>query len=174
MGGVSLTFPNISARQPQRGSLSNCERAFQAEASVRSVHLNSHPCHVRAVALLCHWPDAPAAGPCPSLASVCPHPLEGAWFPELGLPILPRCLEPAWGSGTALTASACPWQTSWRDPSSSWSLQPSHCRGSQLPKVSTAKPWPIPPLLDNQENLFCYTACIKTEQTLCKRIWRES
>lgn len=42
MEGVPLTFPNISAREPQRDS--SCERCFPAEASVHNVHLNSHPC----------------------------------------------------------------------------------------------------------------------------------
>lgn len=171
-GGCSTNFPKYlcwGASEGLRLWEMVSSRSFCAQCP-----LEFPPLHVTAIALHCHQADPPAPGPCPSLALVCSHPHEDAQFPESGLPLLPRCPDPAWGSGRVLPSSACPWQTSREDASSSWCLQPPHRHGTQLPKVNTAKPWPMPPLLHNQENLFCNTACSKTEQTLCNRIWRKS
>lgn len=42
----------------------------------------------------------------PSWPSACPHPHGDAWFPELGLPLLPSGLPCSWGKPGAVEASA--------------------------------------------------------------------
>lgn len=174
--GVSLgTSPNISTRKSQRHSLLLPREMFLSWGSCARCppELPPLPCGSHCFAQPWAWPPThrpmswPAFGLFPP-SRMCPMLRAGAAL------VPSSCLAPNWGGGTALVARLCPGKPH-RDPlPPSGSLQAQHCRGSEPLKVSTAIYWPISPVVDNQANLFCDTTYIKTEQTPCNRLWRES
>lgn len=141
---------------------------------VLKVPLSSHTCHIPCFAhpLLCPAMSLMPHQPRHGLASICLHLKEVPNAQRWGCPSNPQLPCPSLPPPSRLCPDRSHGETP-RFPGLPF-LQPLDCHCSQLPTASTAVPWPIPPVVGKQNNLFCNTTCIKTEQTSCNRLWRES